>query len=216
MKLLEYLEPMKTLPNRFSNLAFWRILRVFKDDVVDAFTYVDTWGKWVEDEQVSQNNKINSHENSISSIQKEQISQNESITANTNGISDIWTSVGNVNTDLDALKKLVFDASSNFKITTYTDMKGTVKNIVDSLYAVQTNNPWLELTTVPFHVVVRAYISIFTNSEHTSTANISIPMSHVVTINSGKTRVLMSPTPFYAPYGVNNLTGVYITYLSHV
>ena len=48
MKLLDYLEPMKMLPNRFSNLAFWRVLRVFKDKVVEAFTYVNSWGNGIE------------------------------------------------------------------------------------------------------------------------------------------------------------------------
>lgn len=48
MDLLKYLEPMKNLPGRFSNLAFWRDVRKFKDDVVNAFKYVDTWGKNIE------------------------------------------------------------------------------------------------------------------------------------------------------------------------
>lgn len=61
MKLLDYLEPMKTLPNRFSNLAFWRILRVFKDEIVEAFTYVNTWGNGIEKEQSSQNAALTSH-----------------------------------------------------------------------------------------------------------------------------------------------------------
>lgn len=61
MKLLNYLEPMKTLPNRFSNLAFWRIMRVFKDKVVDAFTYVNTWGNGIENEQKTQNATLTTH-----------------------------------------------------------------------------------------------------------------------------------------------------------
>lgn len=44
MDLLKYLEPMKHLPDRFSNLAFWRGCRKFKDAVVNAFEYVDSWG----------------------------------------------------------------------------------------------------------------------------------------------------------------------------
>lgn len=293
MKLLDYLTPMKTLPNRFSNLAFWRILRIFKDEVVDAFTYVHTWGSDIESEQATQNDTLsthgtmlNTHENEISSLKTEETSQNKrilslelaestssgkvsdleesvktlntalesvekeqstqnttinslksdvsgltgdieiiqgdqstqdtNIEANTTGIADLWKSVGTLNTDLNSLKPLVYDGSFDFKITTYTDKNGTFNQIVDSLYVVQTTSSYLELTTVPFHVVARAYISIFTNSDHTTTANFSIPMSHVVTLNSGKTRILMSPTPFYAPYGVNKLTGLYITYISHV
>lgn len=48
MDLLKYLEPMKNLPKRFSNLAFWRDVRKFKDYVVNAFEYVDSWGSNIE------------------------------------------------------------------------------------------------------------------------------------------------------------------------
>ena len=48
MDLLKYLEPMKKLPDRFSNLAFWRGVRKLKDDIVNAFEYVDSWGKNIE------------------------------------------------------------------------------------------------------------------------------------------------------------------------
>lgn len=49
MDLLKYLEPMKNLPKRFSNLAFWRDVRKFKDEVVNAFEYVDSWGTHIEE-----------------------------------------------------------------------------------------------------------------------------------------------------------------------
>ena len=48
MDLLKYLEPMKNLPDRFSNLAFWRGVRKLRDEVVNAFEYVDSWGEHVE------------------------------------------------------------------------------------------------------------------------------------------------------------------------
>lgn len=48
MDLLKYLEPMKNLPERFSNLAFWRGVRKLKDEVVKAFEYVDSWGDNIE------------------------------------------------------------------------------------------------------------------------------------------------------------------------
>lgn len=48
MDLLKYLEPMKNLPDRFSNLAFWRGVRKLKDEVVSAFEYIDSWGKSIE------------------------------------------------------------------------------------------------------------------------------------------------------------------------
>ena len=48
MDLLKYLEPMKNLPDRFSNLAFWRGVRKLKDEVVNAFEYVNSWGTHIE------------------------------------------------------------------------------------------------------------------------------------------------------------------------
>lgn len=48
MDLLKYLEPMKNLPERFSNLAFWRGVRKLGDEVVNAFEYVDSWGNDIE------------------------------------------------------------------------------------------------------------------------------------------------------------------------
>lgn len=48
MNLLKYLKPMKNLPMRFSNLACWRDLKKLKDSVVNAFEYVDSWGKNIE------------------------------------------------------------------------------------------------------------------------------------------------------------------------
>ena len=49
MDLLKYIEPMKNLPERFSNLAFWRGVRKLRDEVVNAFEYVDSWGENIED-----------------------------------------------------------------------------------------------------------------------------------------------------------------------
>lgn len=48
MDLLKYLEPMKNLTDSFSNLAFWRGVRKLRDEVVNAFEYVDGWGESVE------------------------------------------------------------------------------------------------------------------------------------------------------------------------
>lgn len=62
MDLLKYLEPMKNLPERFSNLAFWRDVRKFNNEVVNAFEYVDSWGDSVEHDINSlQNVKISTY-----------------------------------------------------------------------------------------------------------------------------------------------------------
>lgn len=48
MDLSKYLESMKNLPERFSNLAFWRGVRKLRDEIVSAFEYVDSWGTHIE------------------------------------------------------------------------------------------------------------------------------------------------------------------------
>lgn len=58
MDLRKYLKPMENLPERFSNLAFWRGVRKLKDVVVNAFEYVDSWGENIEHE-LSQIKPIN-------------------------------------------------------------------------------------------------------------------------------------------------------------
>lgn len=48
MNLSKYLESMKNLPDRFSNLAFWRDVRKLRDKLVDTFGYLDEWGNRIE------------------------------------------------------------------------------------------------------------------------------------------------------------------------
>lgn len=48
MDLSKYLETMKNLPDRFSNLAFWRGVRKLRDEIVSAFEYLNDWGIGVE------------------------------------------------------------------------------------------------------------------------------------------------------------------------
>ena len=48
MNLSKYLESMRNLPDRFSNLAFWRGVRKLKDEMVKTFEYVGEWGTLME------------------------------------------------------------------------------------------------------------------------------------------------------------------------
>lgn len=62
MDLLKYLEPMKNLPERFSNLAFWRGVRKLRDEIVNALEYVDSWGGSIEsDIDLLRSKKITMH-----------------------------------------------------------------------------------------------------------------------------------------------------------
>ena len=48
MDLSQYLETMKNLPERFSNLNFWRGVRKLRDKMVDTFEYVGEWGNGID------------------------------------------------------------------------------------------------------------------------------------------------------------------------
>lgn len=76
MDLLKYLEPMKNLPERFSNLAFWRGVRKLKDEVVNAFEYVDSWGENVESTENEMSTRLNSIEGSIDKLSYPTLSSN--------------------------------------------------------------------------------------------------------------------------------------------
>ena len=68
MDLLKYLEPMKNLPDRFSNLAFWRGVRKLRDAMVKTFEYVGEWGTLVENNLTSLDSKISNLSSGMSSI----------------------------------------------------------------------------------------------------------------------------------------------------
>ena len=69
MDLLKYLAPMKNMPERFSNLAFWRGVRKLKDEVVNAFEYVNVWGNHIEHE-LSKITKVNYSKTSMVNIKE--------------------------------------------------------------------------------------------------------------------------------------------------
>ena len=48
MNLSKYIESMKNLPDRFSNLAFWRCIRKLKYAIVNTFNYIESWGNRIE------------------------------------------------------------------------------------------------------------------------------------------------------------------------
>lgn len=58
MDLSQYLETMKNLPDRFSNLAFWRGVRKLRDEIAKTFEYVDSWGKNIEAEEAQMKQDI--------------------------------------------------------------------------------------------------------------------------------------------------------------
>lgn len=48
MDLSKYLESMKNLPERFSNLAFWRGVRNLNNEIANTFSHIQDWGTGIE------------------------------------------------------------------------------------------------------------------------------------------------------------------------
>ena len=66
MDLSKYLKTMKNLPDRFSNLAFWRGVRKLNDEIMKTFEYVSEWGTNVENNLISLDGKFNSLSEGVS------------------------------------------------------------------------------------------------------------------------------------------------------
>lgn len=280
MKLLDYLEPMETLPNRFSNLAFWRVLRIFKDKIVDAFTYVNTWGTDIEMEQKTQNASLTSHGQMIADIKEEQITQNdaiesleksketvdgrvttlesgqkalnaaiesvekeqstqggeitslkgdisdiqsEQVTQNTNigsnatSIESLQTSVAEVADSVNALTPLVYDGSLNFKTTTYTLTGATIAEVGSGtgMYVIHYPTATYNFPAVPYNVVFRASVYIYNDEEKTNYSSVFITLPYFMGTSGGSPYIMFNTGYIYAPFGVQKLVGVYITYNQH-
>ena len=105
MDLSQYLETMKNLPNRFSNLAFWRGVRKLRDKLVETFEYVGEWGNGIEGQITDINVNIGGLKytdrtlvSRISELESSDVNLNTEIT---NIKSDI-TTLENTDTSLDS------------------------------------------------------------------------------------------------------------------
>ena len=70
MDLSKYLETMKNLPDRFSNLAFWRGVRKLRNEIVKTFENVESWGTSVENNLNSLDGKFNNLAGGVSSANR--------------------------------------------------------------------------------------------------------------------------------------------------
>lgn len=68
MDLSQYLETMKNLPERFSNLNFWRGVRKLRDKLVETFEYVGVWGNGIESQITNIKGDIVTLENTDTSL----------------------------------------------------------------------------------------------------------------------------------------------------
>lgn len=210
MKLLDYLKPMESLPNRFSNLAFWRSLRILKDKIVDAFTYVNSWGNDIEIEQRSQNVSITEHGQKITALVAEQDTQN-------GGIANNRADIDSLSADFVDLQKLVFNGNKDDFITDTYLVTYTVEKLKDFWYRLSPTAYDVELKSVPHHVSVDSYVLRYNEDKtKTFTDTVEIPSRLIIDSGSGKTVVKLSAFDLSLPYEIATQTvSVYIYYTVH-
>ena len=105
MDLSQYLETMKNLPERFSNLNFWRGVRKLRDKMVETFEYVGEWGNGIEGQILDINGSIaglkysnETRDSRISALESSDVNLNTEITNIKNDI----TTLENTDTSLDS------------------------------------------------------------------------------------------------------------------
>ena len=146
MNLLKYLEPMKNLPNRFSNLAFWRGVRKLKDEMLKTFEYVGEWGNGIEGQITDINVNIsglkysnNTRDSRISALESSDVNLNSEITDIKNDITTLENTDTSLDSRISALENaggggsgggsgaLVFNSNSkSFKPTTIEVLKSNL------------------------------------------------------------------------------------------
>ena len=131
MNLSQYLETMKKLPERFSNLTFWRGVRKLRDKLVDTFEYVGEWGNGIESQITDIKNDITTLENTDTSLDS-RISALESPDVNLNTeITDIKndiTALENTDTSLDSRISALESSDVNLN-TEITDIKNNITTL---------------------------------------------------------------------------------------
>lgn len=105
MDISKYVESMKNLPNRFSNLAFWRGVRKLKDKLVETFEYVGEWGNGIEGQILDINVNIGelkysnqTRDSRISELESSDVNLNTEIT----NIKSNITTLENTDQSLDS------------------------------------------------------------------------------------------------------------------
>ena len=188
MDLLKYSESLKNLPKRFSNLAFWRDCRKFKDVTVNALEYIDSWGKGIEIEQTNQNTKISTLETS----QKSQDTK----------ISTLESGQTTQDTKISALENLTYDGNpENFK-PNLINLSFISIDKGDGLFIFTPSSLTFDLPQIPHFITIEATCKRYTDAEHKTQSATFISVPFHITMSNGKTRVVPNTFDFYAPYGI--------------
>lgn len=149
MDLLKYLEPMKNLPNRFSNLAFWRGVRKLRDKLVDTFEYMEEWGNGIEgqitnikDDIVTLNNTDNSLDSRISALENGG-GGGGSVESEIADIKSDITTLENADKSLDSRIKSLENSDVNLN-TEITDIKSNITTLESTDQSLDTRISALE------------------------------------------------------------------------
>ena len=95
MNLLKYINTIKNIPDRFSNLAFWRCVRKLKDCIISAMDCINVWGIGVDTDLSALKEWKSSVDTDLSGLQEWKTGVDSSLSKVSNDI----TAVSNIAAD---------------------------------------------------------------------------------------------------------------------
>ena len=173
MNLLKYINPIKNLPDRFSNLAFWRCVRKLKDCIISTLDYINAWGTGIENSlseidtdlsglkewKTTVDSSLSSIDIDLSTLKEWKTGVDSSLSvlqdwkttvdSDLSGLKEWKTSVNNslsrIDTDLSGLKewKTTVDSSLSSIDTDLSTLKEWKTGVDNSLSKVSNDITWL-------------------------------------------------------------------------
>ena len=104
MNLLEYINPIKNLPDRFSNLAFWRCVRKLKNCIINALDYINGWGTGIEDSLSEINTDLSGLQNWKTTVDSSLSSIDSDLSGLQTWKTSVDSSLSSIDNDLSGLK----------------------------------------------------------------------------------------------------------------
>ena len=145
MNLLKYINPIKNLPDRFSNLAFWRCVRKLKACIINALDYINVWGAGIENSlsemntdlsglqewKTSVDSSLSSIDSDLSGLQSWKTSVDSSLSSIDNDLSGLQTWKTSVDSSLSALQ--TWKTSVDSDLSGLKEWKTTVDSSLSSI-----------------------------------------------------------------------------------
>ena len=131
MNLLKYINPIKNIPDRFSNLAFWRCVRKLKDCIISALDYINVWGTGIEDSLSEINTNLSGLQTWKTSVDSSLSSINTDLSGLQTWKTSVDSSLSRIDADLSGLKE--WKTSVDSSLSTLQEWKTGVDSTLSSI-----------------------------------------------------------------------------------